>query len=83
MADAVADEIAAAFTTRIGMRGIGRAATSAFDAAAPPLAQIASKLKATCVVTGRVSPAAAGQGMSIDVQIVAIANGEVRLGQAL
>jgi DNA-binding winged helix-turn-helix (wHTH) protein/TolB-like protein len=77
LADSVADGITAQLATRIGMRGIGRAATMAFDGASPPLARIATALKATHVVTGRVAPVGAGERISIDVQIIAVANGQV------
>ena len=77
-ADAVADEITAQLSTRLGMRGIGRAATAAYDSSAPPLARIASALKATSVVTGRVSRSAAGgDALAIDVQMIAVDSGEV------
>ena len=77
LADSVADGIGAQLATRIGMRGIGRAATMAFDGASPPLAHIAAALKATHVLTGRVAPAGAGERISIDVQIIDVANGQV------
>ena len=77
LGDAVADEIAAQFASRIGMRGIGRAATSDFDAAAPPLARIGQTLKATHVVTGRISPGDADNSVSIDVQVTAVATCQV------
>jgi DNA-binding winged helix-turn-helix (wHTH) protein/TolB-like protein len=74
-ADAVVDEIVAQFATRIGMRGIGRAATSAYDASTPPLARIATELKARYVVTGRVASVGGGR-TSLDAQIINVADGE-------
>jgi len=77
VADAVADGITAELATRIGMRGIGRAATAPFDGASPLLERIAAALKATHVLTGRVAPVGTGERISIDVQIIRVANGEV------
>ena len=77
VADAVADGITAELATRIGMRGIGRAATAPFDGASPPLERIAAALNAPHVLTGRVAPVGTGERISIDVQIIRVANGEV------
>ena len=77
LADAVADGIAAELASRIGMRGIGRAATAPFDSASAPLDRIGSALKATHVLTGRVASVGTGERLSIDVQITAVASGEV------
>lgn len=76
-ANVVADGIAGQLATRMGMRGIGRAATAAFDGASPPLQRIGTELKATHVATVRAAPAGAGGRVSIDVQIIAVASGEV------
>lgn len=71
--DAVADDIVAQIAPRIGMLAIGRATTSAYVGATPPLDRLADTLKATYVVTGHVAPAGAAAAV-IDIQIVAIAN---------
>ena len=76
-ADAVADEISAQFATRVGMRAIGRAATAAYGGAAPALDRMASALKATHVLTGRIVPASDGTHAVVDVQISTLANGQV------
>jgi TolB-like protein len=76
-ADATADGIVAQLSTHRGMRPIGRAATSAFDGASPPLARIAEALKARYVVSGRVGPAGVPGHISVDAQITKVENGEV------
>lgn len=76
-ADAVADEISAQFSTRLGMRGIGRTATTAQDGSPLALSRVASTLKATHVVTGRVARAAGSEGVAVDVQLSSVASGEV------
>ncbi|MEO5844342.1 MAG: winged helix-turn-helix domain-containing protein [Caldimonas sp.] len=77
VADAAAEAITAQLSTRMGMRGIGRASTAAYDGSAPSLAQIARTLKATHVVTGRVAPSATGERVVMDLQLAAVAKGEV------
>ncbi|HEX2543120.1 MAG TPA: winged helix-turn-helix domain-containing protein [Caldimonas sp.] len=77
VAEAAAEAITAQLSTRIGMRGLGRASTAAYDGSAPPLAQIARDLKATHVVTGRVAPFGGGERIVMDVQLVAVSKGEV------
>jgi len=76
IADAVADGITTQLATRMGMRGIDRAATVGFDGASPPLQRIASELKATHVATVRAAPGGAEGRFSLDVQLTAVANGE-------
>lgn len=76
-ADAVADQIATHLSMRLGMRGIGRASTSAADGSPLPLSQIASTLKASHVLTGRAGRAADGQRVVIDVQIDSVPKGDV------
>jgi DNA-binding winged helix-turn-helix (wHTH) protein/TolB-like protein/tetratricopeptide (TPR) repeat protein len=77
VAEAAAEAITAQLSTRMGMRGIGRASTARYDGSAPPLAEIARTLKATHVVTGRVAPVAGGERIGMDLQLVAVAKGEV------
>ena len=76
LGDEVADGITNQLRTRIGMRGIGRAATSAYGPA-PSLARLAAELKATHVVSGRVTPSSTAGRVTIDAQILDIARGEV------
>ena len=76
LGDEVADGITNQLGTRIGMRGIGRAATAAYGST-PALARLAAELKATHVVSGRVTPARAAGRVTIDAQILNIARGEV------
>jgi len=77
LADSVADEIASQFATRIGMRGIGRAATQAFDGPTPLLERLSAQLKATHVVTGRVATLGDDARVSVDVQILSAPDGQV------
>ena len=76
IADTVADGITTQLATRMGMRGIDRAATAGFDGASPALQRIATELKATHVATVRAAPGGAEGRFSLDVQLTAVANGE-------
>jgi TolB-like protein/cytochrome c-type biogenesis protein CcmH/NrfG len=76
-ADAAADQVEAQLSKRLGMRGIGRASTSAADGSALPMSQIASVLKASHVLTGRAGSVAGGQRIVIDVQLGAVPQGDV------
>jgi len=76
LGDEVADGITNQLATRMGMRGIGRAATSAYGPA-PSLTRLAAELKATHVVSGRVTPASIAGRVTIDAQILEIAHGQV------
>lgn len=78
LADAVADDIAAEFSTRAGMRALSRAATGALVSTGLAPAQVASSLKATGAVTGNVRrDAAAPASASIDVQLIVGQTGAV------
>ena len=76
LGDEVADAITSQLATRMGMRGIGRAVTSAFGPA-PSLARLAVKLKATHVASGRIAPSSISGRVTIDAQILDIAGGQV------
>ena len=76
MADTVADEIASQFSTRIGMRGIGRNATAAFDGP-NQLDGLRVKLKARHVVTGRLAPLGGDGRIAIDAQLANADDGMV------
>lgn len=76
-ANAFADGIVAQMATRRPAGVLGRTATAAFDAAAPPLARMAEVLRATHVVTGHVGLASEPGRLSIDVQLTQIENREV------
>lgn len=70
-ADAVADDIAAQFSTRRGMRAIGRASTARLGADADPVASAARELHARSVVLGRVSAIGADPvRLAVDIQLV-------------
>ena len=76
-ADEIADEIAAQIGKWPGTRAIGRGRTAGFDGGLP-LAGMAESLHANYVVTGQVTrPLAGGDGLSIDVQLHAVADGAV------
>ena len=76
LGDEVADGITNQLATRIGTRGIGRAATAAYGPV-PSLARLAAELKATHVVSGRVTPSSIADRVTIDAQIVDIGRGQV------
>jgi DNA-binding winged helix-turn-helix (wHTH) protein/TolB-like protein len=75
----VGDEIAAQMATRGGIRVIGRSKTAAFADPSPALDRLASDLRATYAVTGRVRPAAGGA--ALDVLVLTVPGGEA-LGTA-
>jgi DNA-binding winged helix-turn-helix (wHTH) protein/TolB-like protein len=76
LGDEIADAITNQLATRIGVRGIGRAATSAYGPS-PSLDRLAAELKATHVVGGRVTPSNIAGRVTIDAQILHIARGQV------
>ena len=76
LGDEIADAITNQLATRMGMRGIGRAATSSYGPA-PSLARLATELNATHIVSGRVTAARAPGRVTIDAQILDIARGQV------
>ncbi|MEO8924661.1 MAG: winged helix-turn-helix domain-containing protein [Caldimonas sp.] len=77
VADAVADGVAAQLATRVGMRGIGRAATVTTEGKVLSLSEIARTLKATYAVSGRVGRAALRGAPFVDLQLIQLATGEV------
>jgi DNA-binding winged helix-turn-helix (wHTH) protein/TolB-like protein/tetratricopeptide (TPR) repeat protein len=74
--DEIADAITNQLATRIGMRGIGRTATSAYGPT-PSLVRVAAELKATHVVTGRVRPSPVVGRVTVDAQASDVVTGEV------
>ena len=74
LADLFADAVTSQFATRRGMRGLGRASTTAYVGA--PLLKISRDLKAGLVVTGQI--ARAGQArVAIDVQLISALGGDI------
>ena len=76
LGDEIADAITNQLATRMGMRGIGRAATSSYGPA-PSLTRLATELNATHIVSGRVTAARAPGRVTVDAQILDIAHGQV------
>jgi DNA-binding winged helix-turn-helix (wHTH) protein/TolB-like protein len=76
-AKALSDQIAAQISLNAGMRSIGRTSTAVFDASAPRLAQIASELHASYVVTGRVLVEPSGLPLSIELDALSTSDGTV------
>ena len=74
LGDLFTDAVAAQFAARKGMRGLGRTVTAAYAGA--PLDKIASKLKASLLVTGQVARMA-GDRVAVDVQLVSAIDGGV------
>jgi DNA-binding winged helix-turn-helix (wHTH) protein/TolB-like protein/tetratricopeptide (TPR) repeat protein len=78
LADVVVDGIAAQFATRIGMRGLGRAATAPLADGGKSPVQVAIALNATGVVTGRITHAGeSATAAAIDVRLEMAPNGAV------